>query len=91
MAEVEGEFAWHKYDDDEILLISDGEFTLQTKEKNFNPKKGRCFLVPKGTLHYPKTGSSTIVLVFELNETKQYEISARKETSISHIDARAHV
>lgn len=73
MAKVEGEFVWHKHDDsDEVFLVFDGEFTLQTKEKNFNLKKGECILVPKGILHCPKTGSSAIVLVFELKETKQY-------------------
>ena len=73
MAKVEGEFAWHRHDNsDEAFLVFDGEFTLQTKERNFNLKKGECILVPKGVLHCSKTDSSAIVLLFELKETKQY-------------------
>jgi len=73
MAKIEGEFVWHKHDNsDEVFLVFDGEFTLQTKEKNFNLKKGDCILVPKGVLHCPKTNSSATVLVFELKDTKQY-------------------
>ena len=73
MAKVEGEFVWHKHDKgDEFFLVFDGEFTLQTKEKDFFLKKGECILVPKGVLHCPKTSSFATVLVFELKETKQY-------------------
>jgi len=73
MAKVEGEFVWHKHDNgDEVFLVFDGELTLQTKEKDFNLKRGECILVPKGVLHCPKTNSSATVLVFELKETEQY-------------------
>jgi len=73
MAKVEGEFVWHKHDNsDEVFMVYHGEFTLQTKEKNFNLKKGECIVVPKGVLHRPKTDSSATVLLFELKETKQY-------------------
>jgi len=73
MAKLEGEFVWHKHDkSDEVFMVFGGEFTLQTKEKNFNLKKGECIVVPKGVLHCPKTDSSAVVLLFELKETKQY-------------------
>ena len=73
MAKLEGEFVWHKHDNsDEAFMVFDGEFTLQTKEKNFNLKKGECIVVPRKVLHCPKTDSSAVVLVFELKETKQY-------------------
>ena len=73
MAKMEGAFVWHRHDNgDEVFLVFDGEFTLQTKEKSFNLKKGECILVPKRVLHCPKTDSSAIVLVFELKDTKQY-------------------
>jgi len=67
------EFVWHKHDNgDEVFLVFEGEFTIQTKEKNFNLKKGECILVPKGVLHCPKADSSATMLVFELKDTKQY-------------------
>jgi len=73
MAKVEGEFVWHKHDNsDEVFMVFQGEFTLQTKEKNFDLKRGECIVVPKGVLHRPKTYSSATVLLFELKETKQY-------------------
>jgi len=73
MAKIEGEFVWHKHDNgDEGFLVFDGEFTLETKEEDFNLKKGECILVPKGVQHCPKTDSSATVLVFELKDTKQY-------------------
>lgn len=73
MAKLEGEFVWHKHDNsDEVFMVFEGEFILQTKEGNFNLKKGECIVVPKGVLHCPKTDSSAIVLVSELKETRQY-------------------
>lgn len=73
MAKLEGEFVWHKHDNsDEVFMVFDGEFTLQTKEKNFSMKKGECIVVPREVLHCPRTDSSAVVLVFELKETKQY-------------------
>ena len=73
MAKLEGEFVWHKHDNsDEVFMVFDGEFTLQTREKNFNLKKGECIVVPKGVLHCPKSDSSAVVLLFELKKTKQY-------------------
>ncbi len=73
MARVEGEFVWHKHDNgDEVFLVFDGEFTLQTEERNFHLKRGDCIVVPKGVSHCPKTESSATVLLFELRETKQY-------------------
>jgi len=73
MAKIEGEFVWHKHDNsDEAFMVFDGEFILQTKEKNFNLRKRECIIVPRGVFHCPKSDSSAIVLVFELKETKQY-------------------
>ena len=70
---LEGEFAWHKHDNsDEAFFVFDGEFTLQTKEKSFNLKKGECILVPRGVQHCSKTDSSAVVLLFELKATRQY-------------------
>lgn len=73
MTKVEGEFVWHKHDNsDQVFMVYHGELTLQTKDRNFDLKKGECIVVPKGVLHRPKTCSSATVLLFELKETKQY-------------------
>lgn len=73
MAKVKGKFVWHKHDNsDEVFMVFDGEFTLQTEEKSFNLGKGECILIPKGILHRSKSDSSATVLVFELKGTKPH-------------------
>jgi len=73
MSKLEGEFVWHKHtNSDEVFLVFEGEFILQTKEENFDLKKMEGIVVPKGVLHCPKTDSSATVLVFELKGTKKY-------------------
>jgi len=73
IAKIEGKFKWHKHDNgDEIFYVLDGEFTLQTKERNFDLKKNECIVVPRGILHCPKSDSSATILLMELKDTKQY-------------------
>ena len=73
MAKVKGKFVWHKHDNsDEVFLVFDGEFALQTEEESFDLRKGECILVPKGVLHRSKSDSSATVLVFELKGTKPH-------------------
>ncbi len=73
MAKVHGEFPWHHHNEDELFLAFRGEFTLETESHgNFSLRPGQCILVPAGTRHRPVAREEAVVLLFELQKTKQY-------------------
>jgi mannose-6-phosphate isomerase-like protein (cupin superfamily) len=63
----EGEFHWHKHDDqDEFFLVLEGEFYLDV-EGNEPVLLGRHqgFTVPKGVVHRPRSPKKSVVLMVE--------------------------
>ena len=62
----EGEFHWHKHDDDdEAFFILNGSLEIETEKGNFhlNEQEGVC--IPKGVQHRPIAKKKTIVLMVE--------------------------
>lgn len=73
MAKVLGEFPWHHHDEDELFVGFRGEFVLETeKHGNFPVRAGECILVPAGTRHRPVAVQEAVILLVELQKTKQY-------------------
>ncbi len=63
---LQGEFHWHKHDDeDEFFYVVEGHFLIDLEGKTIelNPRQG--FTVPKGVLHRPRAPQKTIVLMIE--------------------------
>lgn len=62
----EGEFHFHKHDeDDELFFVIEGSIVLETENGNFelNQYEGVC--VPKGVLHRPVAKQKAVVLMLE--------------------------
>lgn len=63
---VEGEYHWHKHDDeDEFFYVVEGRFIidLEGRTVELSPRQG--FVVPKGVMHRPRAPERTVILMVE--------------------------
>jgi mannose-6-phosphate isomerase-like protein (cupin superfamily) len=63
---VQGEFHWHKHDDeDEFFYVVEGQFIidLEGRSVELSPRQG--FTVPKGVMHRPRASRKTVILMVE--------------------------
>ncbi len=73
LAKVQGEFVWHKHDDeDELFIIQKGTLILDFRDKSVEVSAGEIFTVPKGVEHRPRTknGEEVHLMLIEPKETK---------------------
>jgi mannose-6-phosphate isomerase-like protein (cupin superfamily) len=63
---VEGEFHWHKHDnDDEFFFVLEGKLIIELEDRviELNPNQGTT--IPKGVMHKPKAPVKTVMLMVE--------------------------
>jgi hypothetical protein len=63
---IEGEYHWHKHDnDDEFFLTMEGQLLidLESKTVELNPRQG--FVVPRGVVHRTRAPKRTVILMVE--------------------------
>jgi mannose-6-phosphate isomerase-like protein (cupin superfamily) len=63
---VEGEYHWHKHDeDDEFFYVVEGRFLIDLEDRvvELTPRQG--FVVPKGVLHRTRAPQRTVILMVE--------------------------
>jgi mannose-6-phosphate isomerase-like protein (cupin superfamily) len=63
---VEGEYHWHKHDeDDEFFYVVEGHLSidLEGRTVELSPRQG--FVVPKGTVHRTRARERTVILMVE--------------------------
>jgi mannose-6-phosphate isomerase-like protein (cupin superfamily) len=63
---VQGEFHWHKHDDeDEFFYVVEGKFIieLQGRTVELGPRQGYC--IPRGTMHKPRAPERSVILMIE--------------------------
>jgi mannose-6-phosphate isomerase-like protein (cupin superfamily) len=74
MGALEGEYHWHKHDeDDEFFYVVDGELLIDvegqsgagTEERTVSLEPGQGFVVPKTVMHRTRAPRRTIVLMVE--------------------------
>jgi mannose-6-phosphate isomerase-like protein (cupin superfamily) len=69
VAIVEGEYHWHKHDnDDEFFFVLDGQLLIDLEDKTIalNPWEG--FTITKGILHRTRALTKTVMLMVETSE-----------------------
>jgi len=63
---VEGEFHWHKHDDDdEFFFVLEGQLLIDLEDRTIelNPNQGTT--ITKGVLHRPRAPKKTVMLMVE--------------------------
>lgn len=73
VAIIEGEFHWHKHqNDDEFFYVIDGKLLIDLRESvpsgedktvELNPREG--FMVPKNVMHKTRAPQKTVILMVE--------------------------
>jgi mannose-6-phosphate isomerase-like protein (cupin superfamily) len=66
MAAIEGEYHWHKHDDDdEFFYVVDGELLIDLEGRTVALKPGQGFVVPKTVVHRTRAPRRTTILMVE--------------------------
>ena len=72
IARLQGEFVWHKHDDeDELFQVVKGTLYMQFRDRTEVVNEGELIVVPKGVEHNPctKDDEEVLVLLFEKTTT----------------------
>jgi mannose-6-phosphate isomerase-like protein (cupin superfamily) len=63
---VEGEFHWHKHDDnDEFFFVLEGKLFIDIENKTIELGPGQGTTIPKGVMHKPRAPQKTVMLMVE--------------------------
>jgi mannose-6-phosphate isomerase-like protein (cupin superfamily) len=63
---VEGEYHWHKHDnDDEFFYVVEGELLIDLEDKTVALQPRQGFVVPKGVTHRTRAVERTVMLMVE--------------------------
>jgi mannose-6-phosphate isomerase-like protein (cupin superfamily) len=66
MGVVEGEYHWHKHDDDdEFFFVLDGELLIDLEAQTVTLTAGQGFVVPKTVVHRTRALKRTVMLMVE--------------------------
>ncbi len=66
MAAIEGEYHWHKHDnDDEFFYVVEGELLIDLEGSTIALKPGQAFVVPKTVVHRTRAPRRTTILMVE--------------------------
>ena len=64
LGRLEGEFHWHKHDnEDELFYVLDGTLFLDLDKDTHELTAGQGYVVPKGVMHRTRAPSPAIVLM----------------------------
>ncbi len=63
---VEGQFHWHKHDDeDEFFYVVSGHWIIELEGRTVDLKPGQAFTIPRGVKHCPRAPEKTVLLMIE--------------------------
>jgi mannose-6-phosphate isomerase-like protein (cupin superfamily) len=63
---VEGEYHWHKHeDDDEFFYVVEGQLLIDLEDRIVELAPWQGFVVPKGVLHRTRAPQRTVILMVE--------------------------
>jgi mannose-6-phosphate isomerase-like protein (cupin superfamily) len=63
---IEGEFHWHKHDnDDEFFYVTEGLLLIDLEDRTVELQPGQGMTVPKGVLHRTRAPQRTVILMVE--------------------------
>ena len=63
---IEGEYHWHKHDnDDEFFYVVEGKLLIDLEDRAVEPTPRQGFVVLKGVVHRTRAPQRTVILMFE--------------------------
>jgi mannose-6-phosphate isomerase-like protein (cupin superfamily) len=63
---MQGEFHWHKHDEeDEFFYVVEGRFLIDLEDRTVELAPRQGFMVPKGVVHRTRAPERTIILMVE--------------------------
>ena len=63
---VEGEYHWHKHEnDDEFFYVVEGELLIDLEDRTIALKPRQGTVIPKGVMHRPRAPQRTVMLMVE--------------------------
>lgn len=63
---IEGEFHWHKHDqDDEFFFVVSGKLDIQLEDQTIELGPNQGVTIPKGVMHKPVAPERTVILMVE--------------------------
>ena len=66
MAVVEGEYHWHKHDnDDEFFYVIEGRLLIDLQDRTVELAPRQGFVVPRGVVHRTRAQERTVMLMVE--------------------------
>lgn len=66
LARIQGEFVWHKHDEqDELFFVVGGRMTLRFRDRDVELEPGQLCVVPRGQEHMPVAPEECQILLLE--------------------------
>lgn len=63
---VEGEYHWHKHEnDDEFFFVLEGQLLIDLEDKTIDLGPGQGVTITKGVMHRPRAPKKTVMLMVE--------------------------
>ena len=63
---VEGEYHWHKHDnDDEFFYVVEGSLHIDLENRTIDLQPRQGVVIPKGVMHRPRAPQRTVMLMVE--------------------------
>lgn len=63
---VQGEYHWHKHDDDdEFFYVVEGRLLIDLEDRTFDLGPRQGVVIPKGVMHRPRAPERTVILMVE--------------------------
>jgi quercetin dioxygenase-like cupin family protein len=63
---IEGEYHWHKHDeDDEFFYVVEGALLIDLEDRGIRLEPGEGFVVPRGVVHRTQAPHRTVILMVE--------------------------
>lgn len=65
-AVIEGDFHWHKHDnEDELFYVIDGHLLIDLDNETLDLSPNQAVVIPRGMQHRPRAPERTVILMFE--------------------------
>jgi mannose-6-phosphate isomerase-like protein (cupin superfamily) len=63
---IEGEYHWHKHDDDdEFFYVVDGQLLIDLEDRTVELAPRQSMVIPKGVVHRTRAPHRTVILMVE--------------------------